>query len=134
MNYWPAEVAGSARVRRTAHRAWWRNLPKPAPAWPKSNMERAGWVFHQNTDQWRAAAPMDGSTWGTFSIGGAWLCTHLWEHYRYSGDKEYLRRDLSLAQRIGQFFLDTLVEYPGNTMVGDLPLDLAGELSRLARQ
>ena len=43
-----------------------------------------GWVFHQNTDQWRHAAPMDGSTWGTFSIGGAWLCTHLWEHYRYT--------------------------------------------------
>ena len=72
-----------------------------------------GWVFHQNTDQWRAAAPMDGSTWGTFSIGGAWLCTHLWEHYRYTGDKEYLRRIYPLLKGSAQFFLDTLVEYPG---------------------
>ena len=48
-----------------------------------------GWVFHQNTDIWRVAAPMDGPTWGTFTVGGAWLCTHLWEHYQYTMDTAF---------------------------------------------
>jgi alpha-L-fucosidase 2 len=49
-----------------------------------------GWVFHQNTDIWRVAAPMDGPDWGAFTTGGAWLCTHLWEHYLFTRDREFL--------------------------------------------
>ena len=76
---------------------------------------------HQNTDQWRAAAPMDGATWGPFAVGGAWLCTHLWDHYRYTGDKEYLRRVYPLLKGSAEFFLDTLVEYPKTRSSGPNP-------------
>ncbi len=55
---------------------------------------------------------MDGPTWGTFSVGGAWLCTHLWQRYLFSGDKEYLRDIYPLLRGSTQFFLDTLVEHP----------------------
>jgi alpha-L-fucosidase 2 len=80
-----------------------------------------GWVFHQNTDQWRAAAPMDGATWGTFSTGGAWLCTHLWERYLFSGDKTYLREVYPLFKGASQFFLDTLVEEPAHKWLVTCP-------------
>ena len=73
---------------------------------------RRGWVFHQNTDLWRVAAPMDGANWGTFTTGGAWLCTHIWEHFLYTGDREFLRESYPLLKGAAEFFLDFLVEDP----------------------
>jgi alpha-L-fucosidase 2 len=71
-----------------------------------------GWVMHQNTDLWRVTAPMDGPTWGTFTVGGAWLCTHLWEHYLYTQDKAYLKEIYPVIKGSVQFFLDFLVPHP----------------------
>jgi len=71
-----------------------------------------GWVFHQNTDIWRVAAPMDGPTWGTFTVGGAWLCTHIWEHYQYTMDKDFLKETYPLIAGSVQFFMDFLVPHP----------------------
>ncbi len=111
MNYWPAEVAGLPECVDPLTQMV-KELAETGARVAKIHYGARGWVFHQNTDQWRHAAPMDGSTWGTFSIGGAWLCTHLWEHYRFSGDKEYLRKIYPLLKGSAQFFLDTLVKYP----------------------
>jgi alpha-L-fucosidase 2 len=111
MNYWPAEASGLPECVEPLTKMV-EELSETGKKVAKIEYGAGGWVFHQNTDQWRAAAPMDGSTWGTFSIGGAWLCTHLWEHYRYTGDKEYLRRIYPLLKGSSEFFLDTLVEYP----------------------
>jgi alpha-L-fucosidase 2 len=71
-----------------------------------------GWVHHQNTDLWRVAAPMDGPSWGTFTTGGAWLSTHLWEHYLFTGDKEFLREYWPVLKGSAEFFLDFLVPHP----------------------
>ena len=111
MNYWPAEVANLPECAKPLVEMV-KDLSETGGKVAKVEYGCAGWVFHQNTDQWRAAAPMDGSTWGTFSIGGAWLCTHLWEHYRFSGDKAYLRRVYPLLKGSAEFFLATLIEYP----------------------
>ncbi len=120
MNYWPAEVAALPECVEPLVEMV-KELAETGAEVAKKHYGAGGWVFHQNTDQWRAAAPMDGSTWGTFSVGGAWLCTHLWEHYRYNGDKEYLRRIYPLLKGSAQFFLDTLVEYPGHTWLVTCP-------------
>jgi alpha-L-fucosidase 2 len=71
-----------------------------------------GWVFHQNTDLWRVAAPMDGPCWGTFTAGGAWLCTHLYEHYLYNPDEEYLKEIYPVIKGAVLFFMDFLIEHP----------------------
>ncbi|MBY0534224.1 MAG: glycoside hydrolase family 95 protein [Chitinophagaceae bacterium] len=71
-----------------------------------------GWVFHQNTDIWRVAAPMDGSNWGAFTTGGAWLCTHIWEHFLYTRDTAFLRKNYALLKGNVQFFLKFLVKDP----------------------
>jgi len=55
---------------------------------------------------------MDGPTWGTFAVGGAWLCSHLWEHYLFNGDREFLERIYPILKGSAQFFFDTLVEHP----------------------
>ncbi len=111
MNYWPAETAALPECVDPLVQMV-RELSETGATVAKVHYGARGWVFHQNTDQWRAAAPMDGPTWGTFSVGGAWLCTHLWEHYLFTGDKEYLREIYPLLKGAAQFFLDTLVEYP----------------------
>ena len=71
-----------------------------------------GWVFHQNTDIWRVAAPMDGPTWGTFTVGGAWLSTHLWEHYLYTLNRDFLKEVYPVLKGSVDFFMDFLVEHP----------------------
>jgi alpha-L-fucosidase 2 len=71
-----------------------------------------GWVAHHNTDLWRATAPIDGPQYGMWPTGGAWLCLHLWEHYRFSRDKQFLARVYPAMKGAALFFLDTLVEEP----------------------
>jgi alpha-L-fucosidase 2 len=71
-----------------------------------------GWVFHQNTDIWRVAAPMDGPAWGTFTVGGAWLCTQLWEHYLFTRDSSYLREIYPVIKGSVDFFMDFLIPDP----------------------
>ena len=69
-------------------------------------------MVHHNTDLWRATAPIDGSNWGMWPTGGAWLCLHLWDHYEFSGDSIYLAKVYPAIKGAAEFFLDTLVEEP----------------------
>jgi alpha-L-fucosidase 2 len=71
-----------------------------------------GWVTHHNTDLWRATAPIDGAKYGMWPMGGAWLCTHLWDHYDYGRDKAYLASVYPLLKGASEFFLDVLVQDP----------------------
>ncbi len=111
MNYWPAEVANLPECAQPLV-ALVEDLAQTGRRVAEVHYGAAGWVFHQNTDLWRAAAPMDGPTWGTWPTGGAWLCRHLWEHYLYGGDREFLERLYPLLKGAAAFFLDTLVEHP----------------------
>jgi alpha-L-fucosidase 2 len=78
----------------------------------RENYGARGWVLHQNTDLWRVAAPMDGPNWGGFTTGGAWLATHLWEHYLFTGDEDFLREYYPVLKGSAEFFLDFLVPHP----------------------
>jgi alpha-L-fucosidase 2 len=72
-----------------------------------------GWVLHHNFDLWRGTAPINNSNHGIWPSGGAWLCQHLWWHYEYSGDREFLaRRAYPLMKEAALFFVDALVEDP----------------------
>jgi alpha-L-fucosidase 2 len=116
MNYWPAEAANLAEC----HQPLFQMVEDLAPAGERvarRHYGAGGWVLHQNTDQWLPAAPMDGPPWGTWSVGGAWLCQHLWEHWLYSGDRDFLARAWPRLREAARFFLETLVEHP---VSGDL--------------
>ncbi len=111
MNYWPAE-AGNLPECVEPLIEMVKGLAETGRRVAKTHYGAGGWVFHQNTDQWLSAAPMGGATWGTLSTAGAWLCTHLWEHYLYSGDKDFLAEVYPLLKGSAEFFLDTLIEHP----------------------
>jgi alpha-L-fucosidase 2 len=111
MNYWPAEVANLAECAEPLFRMI-RELTDQGSAVAREHYGARGWVHHQNTDIWRVAAPMDGPNWGGFATGGAWLATHLWEHYRYSGDKVFLAEYYPVMKGAAEFLLDFLVPHP----------------------
>lgn len=52
------------------------------------NYGASGWVAHQVSDIWAKTSPDRGeAVWALWPMGGAWLCTHVWEHYTYTMDK-----------------------------------------------
>ncbi len=111
MNYWPAEVCNLGDCAEPLFRMI-RELTDQGADVAREHYGARGWVHHQNTDLWRAAAPMDGPQWGAFTTGGAWLCTHLWEHYRHTGDRAFLEDVYPVLRGSAEFFLDFLVEHP----------------------
>ncbi len=111
MNYWPAEVANLSECAEPLHRMI-RELVDQGTDVAREHYGARGWVFHQNTDLWRVAAPMDGPNWGGFTTGGAWLATHLWEHYLFTGDLAFLREHYPVLKGSAEFFLDFLVPHP----------------------
>ncbi|PTY07101.1 hypothetical protein DB347_07245 [Opitutaceae bacterium EW11] len=111
MNYWPAEVTNLSECAEPLF-AMISDLSQTGANVARKQYGAGGWMAHHNTDIWRAAAPIDGAFWGMWPTGGAWLCTHLWEHYLFTGDRAFLARAYPLMKGSAQFFLDTLVEDP----------------------
>jgi alpha-L-fucosidase 2 len=111
MNYWPAEAANLSELTEPLINLV-KEVTDQGAEVAKEHYGARGWVLHQNTDIWRVAAPMDGPTWGTFTVGGAWLTTHLWEHYLFTLNKDYLKQVYPVMKGSVEFFMDFLVEHP----------------------
>lgn len=111
MNYWPVESSNLSDCAEPLVK-FIKELTDQGAKVAKEHYGAKGWVFHQNTDLWRVVAPMDGPTWGTFTVGGAWLCTHLWEHYQYTQDAIFLKEAYPLMEGSVQFFMDFLKLHP----------------------
>ncbi|BBD99907.1 alpha/beta hydrolase [Sphingobium amiense] len=111
MNYWPAEpVALGECVEPLVQMV--RELAVTGEGTARTMYGAPGWVAHHNTDFWRATAPIDGAQFGLWPTGGAWLCTHLWDHYDYSRDRAWLASIYPLLAGSARFFLDTLQRDP----------------------
>ena len=76
--------------------------------------EAKGWVQHMMTNIWNYTAPGEHPSWGATNTGGAWLCAHLWEHYLYSQDTDYLSRVYPALEGASRFFLSTMIREPEN--------------------
>ena len=111
MNYWAVDSANLSELGKPLYKMI-GELTDQGSQVAREHYGASGWVFHQNTDIWRVAAPMDGPSWGTFTVGGAWLATHLWEHYEYSQDKKFLADQYPVIEGSVQFFIDFLVKHP----------------------
>jgi len=111
MNYWPAEVANLAECAEPLF-AMIKDLSVAAGETARTNWGARGWLLGHNTDIWRATAPIHGAYWGAWHTGGAWLCTHLWEHFLFSGDRAFLAEYYPVIKGAAEFFLDTLVVHP----------------------
>ena len=90
MNYWPAEVANLSECHEPALRPDRGCRRDRRRTVAKEHYGARGWVLHHNTDLWRGAAPINASDHGIWVTGGAWLCHHLWDHYLFTGDRQFL--------------------------------------------
>lgn len=77
-----------------------------------------GFVAHHNTDIWGDTSPQDIYIPATYwPMGAAWLCLHLWEHFEFGGDREFLLRAYETMKESALFFLDYLIETPDGKLV-----------------
>lgn len=113
MNYWPAEVTNLPEC----HNALFELLEQLAERGAKTARDMygcRGWVVHHNTDLWADTAPQDSNICATYwNLAGAWFCTHLWEHYLFGRDVDFLRRVFPIMQGSALFFQDFLIERDG---------------------
>ena len=111
MNYWPAEVTNLTETTGPLF-SLIRDLSETGATTAREMYGCRGWMAHHNTDLWRIAGPVDGAYWGMFPHGGAWLSTHLWQHYLFSGDREFLRQWYPVMRDAALFYLDFMQIHP----------------------
>ncbi len=111
MNYWPSEVCNLTETNDPFF-SFIRDLSETGAITAKKMYNCGGWMAHHNTDLWRVAGPVDGAFWGMYPNGGAWLATHLWQHYLYTGDADFLRQWYPIIKGTADFYLDYMVPHP----------------------
>jgi alpha-L-fucosidase 2 len=110
MNYWPAEVANLSECIGPL----FDMIDDLAVSGHRTAEEQygcGGWVVNHNTDLWRGTAPINGFD-GIWPTGGTWLSTHMWEHYVFTGDTQFLARAYPDMKSASQFFVDFLIKDP----------------------
>ncbi len=124
MNYWLAENANLSELHEPLF-ALIASLEKPGERTAKLYYNARGWVAHVITNLWGFTAPGEGANWGSTSTGAAWLCQHLWDHYLFTRDKEFLKRAYPVMKGSARFYADMLIEEPKNkwlvTALGNSP-------------
>ena len=109
MNYWPVEVCNLSQCHLPFFDLLERMYPRGQEVAQKMYGAR-GFVAHHNTDLWGDCAPQDSCISSTYwMMGAAWMCTHIWERYEYTLDKEFLREHFHLLRDACLFFVDTII-------------------------
>jgi alpha-L-fucosidase 2 len=114
MNYWPAEITNLSEMHIPMFDLT-DVMIKPGERSAKVIYGARGWVVHHLTDAWGFTAPADGPQ-GIWPVGSAWLAQHPWEHYIFTGDREFLaQRGYPVMKGAARFIMDFLVEAPAGT-------------------
>ena len=110
MNYWPSEVTNLTECNEPLFHLI-NELSVTGTKTAQTLYHADGWVAHHNTDIWRVAGPIDGSFWGMWPHGGAWLAQHLWQHYLYTGNKDFLRNSYHIIKGTADFYMSFAIPY-----------------------
>ncbi|MCA0755127.1 glycoside hydrolase family 95 protein [Paenibacillus sp. N4] len=122
MNYWLAETCHLAECHAPLL-DYIANMAHTGAVVARENYGLRGWVAHHNSDIWCHAAPVGAfghgdPVWASWFMAAPWLCAHLWEHYAFGGDTEYLRdKAYPVMKEAALFCLDWLTEDAGGYLV-----------------
>lgn len=103
MNYWPSEVTNLAEC----HQPFLKMVKDVSVTGRQSAQEMYGcngWALHHNTDLWRSTGSVDNATAAIWPTGNAWFCSHIWEHYLYTGDKKFLAEYYPVMKGAAEFY------------------------------
>lgn len=120
MNYWPAEVTNLSECHEPFFTLV-NDLATTGAEAAKVLYGAKGWVAHHNTDLWRIAGPVDGAYYGMWPNGGAWAAQHLWQHYLFTGDKDFLRKYYPVLKGTADFYMSHLVKHPQHGWLVTVP-------------
>ncbi|TRZ42157.1 glycoside hydrolase family 95 protein [Robertkochia solimangrovi] len=113
MNYWPAEVTALPEM----HEPLFDLIGDIAETGKSSASEMygaKGWNIHHNTDIWRISGVVDGGYYGLWPMGGAWLSQHLWQHFLFTADKDFLQEKYDILKGVALFYKEVLQKDPDN--------------------
>ncbi|NLP34157.1 MAG: glycoside hydrolase family 95 protein [Clostridiales bacterium] len=113
MNFWPAESGNLSELHTTLVN-YVQNLVPAGEKTAKIYYNSSGWVTHILGNIWQFTSPSEDPSWGATNTANAWLCQHLWQHYEYTLDKEYLKVVYPIMKGASAFFNDMLIENPNN--------------------
>jgi alpha-L-fucosidase 2 len=118
MNYWPAETANLSELHSPLF-AMLRELAVNGALTARTMYHRRGWVAHHNTSLWRDTFPVDGAARAAFwNLTAGWFCSHLWEHWLFTGDKRFLADDAyPLMKGAAEFYADWLADAGDGTLI-----------------
>lgn len=111
MNYWPAEVTNLSETHLQLTDLI-ESLVKPGSRTAQIQYQMKGWCLHPITNVWGYTAPGEEPSWGLHVGGGGWICQHLWQHYIFTKDLNYLKRVYPILKQAALFYTDWLVKDP----------------------
>jgi len=113
MNYWPTEVANLSELHQPLF-SLISSLQQPGQQTAQKYYKAGGWVAHVITNPWGFTSPGEGADWGSTASGSAWLCQHLWDHYLFTRDKQFLKWAYPIMKSSARFYADMLIEEPSH--------------------
>lgn len=113
MNYWPAELVGLPECHEPLFNMI-EDLKVTGAEAAKKLYGADGWVVHHNTDLWRCTGPIDFACYGMWPNGGAWLAQHIWQHFLFTRDINFLKAHYDALAGTARFYLSAMIECPSN--------------------
>ncbi len=111
MNYWLSEVTNLSEMHLPLFDLI-ESLVKPGSRTAKIQYNKKGWVVHPITNVWGYTSPGESASWGMHTGAPAWICQHIAEHYRFTGDKKFIERMYPVLKGAVEFYMDWLTEDP----------------------
>ncbi|MCM1150912.1 MAG: glycoside hydrolase family 95 protein, partial [Alistipes senegalensis] len=113
MNHWPLEPGNLPELAGPLTR-YVESLVSSGERSARVFYDAPGWCAHVLANVWQFTSPAEDPAWGATNTGGAWLALHLWEHYLYTLDRDYLRRVYPVLRGAAEFLQALLVEEPSH--------------------
>jgi len=111
MNYWPAEVTNLSECH-LPFIAMIDSLRPRGRETAKKMYNSRGFMAHYDTNVWYWTTSEGKAEWGMWPMGAAWCCQHIWQHYLFTGDKEFLKKNYQILKEASLFFVDYLAKDP----------------------
>jgi len=120
MIYWPADVCNLSELNEPLF-SYIESMQEPGAKTAKAYYNARGWVAHVLANAWDFTSPGESASWGATASDSAWLCQNLWDHWRFTGDKKFLKEIYPVMRGSAEFFCDMLIEYPTNNWLVTAP-------------
>lgn len=115
MNHWPAEPGNLSELHGPLIDLVKRSVAQGEhTARTFYGPDARGWVMHMMTNVWGYTDPGEHPSWGATNTGGAWICAHLWEHWLYTADRDFLAEIYPVMKGAAEFFRSTMIQEPSH--------------------